>query len=263
MGNKSSLIEAIAETLWNQNARELPEICESIGIDTTESTEDPMNSKKKYVRKLLLKKNVTEILIIANKVLNDYGDTEEGVLQKEINSQSGVYNSVEQLIFASIGQKPDITFDLVNNKLKIWNDETSLVYNKVIPSDKGLLLIDLNSWWELHKGSTDILKRMYDSIESPVEKIFYRAYYKKFLNLLGDNLPVLIPQVYFNYDPKTIKQLGGQRRVSQRMDFMMFLPNKRAIFEIDGVQHYSKKNDASENIAAPSIYAKMVAEDRE
>lgn len=263
MANKQSLIDAIAEALWfHCSATELPEVCESIGINTKESIEDPFNSKRKYVRKLLLKKETEDLLVLANKILNDFGDTEETTLGQEIDAHNGVYRPVEQLIFASIGLKPDITFDLVNNKLNILNPENSLIYDQVIHSNKGLVLDDLENWWKSHNESQHILKRMYDSLQSIAEQRFYRAYYKKFSPILKGNLPALIPQVQFNYDPKTIKQLGGRKRISQRMDFMMFLPHRRAIFEIDGIQHYSELNSSGIQVAKPPIYAQMVEEDR-
>lgn len=263
MANKQSLIDAIAEALWWQcSATELSSVCESLGLNTKESFEDPFNSKRKYVRKLLIMKGNDDLLLLADKILTDYGDAKDAELSQEVNAHRGIYRPVEQLIFASIGHKPDITFDLINSKLHIVNPSGSLIYDQIIQSGQGVLLKDMENWWELKGESINISRRMYNSLQSEAEKRFYITYYRHFHPLFGEDLPALIPQVQFNYDPKTIKQLGGQKRISQRMDFLMFLPNKRAIFEIDGVQHYSESDSSGTRIAQPSIYAQMVEEDR-
>jgi very-short-patch-repair endonuclease len=65
--------------------------------------------------------------------------------------------------------------------------------------------------------------------------------------------------VYLHYDPYTIQQLKGKKRViRQRMDFLILLSNQtRIVIEVDGQQHYSDSNKPS-----PKLYADMVAEDR-
>lgn len=152
----------------------------------------------------------------------------------------------------------------MNNQLNIVNASGSLIYDRKINRNKGLLLSELEDWW-LGKGSQEkLLNRMYMSLQdNKNEKFFFLTYYKHFQSILADALPALIPQVQFNYDPKTISQLRGQRRVTQRIDFIMFLPNKRAIFEIDGAHHYSQIDQmTNKKIANPRLYAQMVAEDR-
>ena len=69
----------------------------------------------------------------------------------------------------------------------------------------------------------------------------------------------IIPQVYLHYDPKTLKELKGEKRLSrQRMDFLLiFSNNERVVIEVDGKQHYSE-----EDLASPKKYTEMVAEDR-
>ena len=62
-----------------------------------------------------------------------------------------------------------------------------------------------------------------------------------------------------HYDPKTLKELQGRRRIPrQRMDFLILFSSKdRVVIEVDGKQHY-----ANGDIASPQEYARMVSEDR-
>ena len=66
--------------------------------------------------------------------------------------------------------------------------------------------------------------------------------------------------MYLHYDPYTLKQLKGKKRlVRQRMDFLLLLPSgNRVIVEIDGKHHYSKGD-----ISSPKLYSEMVSEDRD
>lgn len=76
----------------------------------------------------------------------------------------------------------------------------------------------------------------------------------------GDRLPALIPQVYLHYDPYTMAQLQGARRLPrQRMDFLLLLsPFERVVLEVDGKQHYSE-----DGFSSPTKYAEMVHADRD
>lgn len=261
--NKQSLIIAIAEVIaTKQKDYMIERICNDLGLEPTDY--NPSESKRKYVKHRLQSKSKEELLQIADIIIDDLGDTEEEILERELELHSGQYGPVEQLVFASIGLKPDITFDLVNNQINVVNSAGSLIYNRRINHNKGLFLTDLEDWWLGNEFQEKLLNRMYLSLQdNKNEQLFFLTYYKHFQPLLSDALPALIPQVHFNYDPKTISQLGGQRRVTQRMDFLMFLPNKRAIFEIDGAQHYSQIDPTTNTkIANPRLYAQMVAEDR-
>jgi very-short-patch-repair endonuclease len=188
---------------------------------------------------------------------------------KATNLKGGVQSSVKNLIFAANGFKPEIVLiDSVSNDIQIVkNEEYCLVYNKPI-LERGLLWTDLIDWWAEQPQAASLARkeqeqqlyqRLLVSLESPPETLLFRTYYREFRHELRDALPVLIPQVYLHYDPKTISQLPkGQRLVRQRMDFLMLFSNyDRVVIEVDGQQHYSENN-----IAKPELYAKMVAEDR-
>lgn len=177
--------------------------------------------------------------------------------------------NVKNIIFASIGEKPDIGFvDALENTIKIFsNEDKCLVYDKELPID-GLTCRDLLDWF-IEKGGTtkkekeglaDLYKRLCQSLSptSPPEQIFIKGYYRK-VNDLGLKLPALLPQVYLHYDPKTIAQLKGKKRFSyQRMDFLLLLKGgNRIVIEIDGEQHYSENG-----LPSPRKYAEMVSADR-
>lgn len=182
-----------------------------------------------------------------------------------VHTRYDISPKAKNIVFASIGKKPDIVIDdSLSNDIKVIDpDKKCLVYN--IPlSSNGVSWDDLVTWW--NKGNSEynlddekaLFERLKLSLDSPPEIMFLRTYYN-YIHKLGDNkLPALIPQVYCHYDPKTANMRNGKIYVHQRMDFLMLLPShKRIVFEIDGAQHYSIDGKAS-----PELYSKMVDDDR-
>ena len=182
--------------------------------------------------------------------------------------ESGVTGQVKNLIFASDGPKPEIIFsDLLNNDIKIVkNKEHCLIYCNPI-GRAGLRWGKLVEWWEIQGKSKDntmnveqsLYKRLEKSLTNEIERKIFYTYYKEFKPKLQNELPVLIPQVYLHYDPLTIKQLRGEKRlIHQRMDFLMLISDRdRIVIELDGKQHYSDGDFSS-----PKKYSEMVAADR-
>lgn len=181
----------------------------------------------------------------------------------------GVGKPVKNLIFASIGLKPEIVLsDSVSNDIEIVkNAEFCLVYDRPIKLH-GLLWGELVDWWRELTGNVSstnrtierqLYSRLRESLATPEENLLFRRYFEIFHDRLGKELPAIIPQVYLHYDPYTIKQLSGQKRLThQRMDFLFLLSDRsRIVIELDGKQHYSV-----DGIAEPKVYAKTVAEDR-
>jgi very-short-patch-repair endonuclease len=181
----------------------------------------------------------------------------------------GVQGNVKNLIFASVGQKPEIVIsDSINNDIRIVrHEENCLVYNRNI-SNTGLYWADLVTWWAELNGVSEpnietekqLYVRLFQTLASPPEKVLFKSYFKCFKDLFDKNFPALIPQVYLHYDPYTIRQRAGKPYLSrQRMDFLLLFSNKqRVVLEVDGKQHYSD-NDVS----SPKKYAEMVQADRE
>jgi len=188
---------------------------------------------------------------------------------KAVRTNLGVEQKVKNLIFAADGPKPEIVLrDSLNNDIQIVEHaENCLVYSLPIP-DTGLCWSDLVVWWSNLIGTESsaietersLYRRLSKSLGSEPEKLLFATYFERFRSELRDSLPALIPQVYLHYDPYTIRQLQGERRLTrQRMDFLVLFSNhERIVIEVDGKQHYSEGN-----VASPEKYAEMVAADRE
>ncbi|MGG1880698.1 hypothetical protein ABDI30_24490 [Paenibacillus cisolokensis] len=180
----------------------------------------------------------------------------------------GVKGSVKNLIFAAVGQKPEIVIsDSINNDIRIVKyEENCLVYDHTIPN-RGLYWNDLVTWWADMKGVSDsnietekqLYMRLFQTLASPPEKLLFKSYFRCFKDLLDKNLPALIPQVYLHYDPYTIRQRAEKPHLPrQRMDFLLLFSNKqRIVLEVDGKQHYS-----DDDMSSPKKYAEMVQADR-
>lgn len=190
-------------------------------------------------------------------------------------SGAGVAGRPKNLIFASVGPKPEIGFaDAVNNDIVILRHaEHCLVYDEPIGED-GLRWTQLVDWWAARGGldpseaktRNQIGERLSKSLASEPERRLFKAYFKILRPQLGDELPALVPQVYLHYDPMTLRELrerGDARRFDvQRMDFLLLLPHSvRIVVEIDGQQHYSTGTEASAK-PSPAEYARTVRSDR-
>ncbi len=180
----------------------------------------------------------------------------------------GVSGLPKYIIFASVGQKPDIVIeDAVNMDIRVVRHaDKCLVYDQPPPSGD-LTWQLLVEWWGRLRGENSnnaetrrhLGARLYKSLQSEPERLLFKTYFKEFKQRFGDNLPALLPQVYLHYDPRNRSERSEPVLVRQRMDFLMLLRNaSRIVIEIDGVQHYSDENGC----AAPKRYAEMVAEDR-
>jgi very-short-patch-repair endonuclease len=268
------LQDAIAETIANEEkAYDIVSMCEYFGLQA-KNGHDPWSSKRLYVLSLIKDKSESFLIDLAMKVYDRYqSDDLKNVLGK---FAGGVSGEVKNIIFAAEKYKPDLILtDAIHNTVDIaTNAQHCLVYDKPITS-KGLLWSDLVLWWREKSDCTgdqierNLYKRLENSLDSEPEKYLFFTYYKMLKPKLGDKLPALIPQVYFHYDPKTLKELQGQRRVPrERMDFLiLFSDRDRVVIEVDGVHHYSKadtevKDSKKRNIASPQEYARMVSEDR-
>lgn len=191
---------------------------------------------------------------------------------------AGVTGEMKNLIFASIGEKPQLVFrDAVNNDVEIVkNADKVLIYDQQLPSSGQLLWKDLQSWWAQTHSLSDptsakapLYKRLLQAVRganSAGEFAIFHCYYERFGSRLGDKLPALIPQVYLHYDPYTRRERGDEKFLErQRMDFLLMLEHGvRIVIEVDGRHHYAVPDqaDPSMYIANAKRYAEMVAEDR-
>lgn len=274
MSSRLTLVEfrnEIAETLaaW-EKAYDLPEVCTALGLDPG-TEEEAYSSKRCYVLTRIKTKKISELVGLGEELLERYPKLEKlASMIASIKGQSGgVDGDIKNLIFSADGFKPELVLtDALNNTIKIVkNAEFCLVYNLPITSS-GLLWVTLVEWWanikQLDISKEDTARSLYErlrkSLLSNPEIYFFKTYFHLYYIVYGKNLPALIPQVYLHYDPKSLKELNGKKRLArQRMDFLMLLPNnQRVVIEIDGKQHYSD----NEGQSSPRNYSEMVAEDR-
>ncbi len=190
----------------------------------------------------------------------------------------GVAGTMKNLIFASIGEKPQLVIrDAVNNDVEIVKHaDKVLVFDRPLPSSGELLWKDLRAWFAEVNGiespelaKKQLFRRLNQSVlaaRSAGEFALFKCYYERYGAALGDRLPVLIPQVYLHYDPYTRRQRGDEQVLSrQRMDFLMLLEHGvRIVIEVDGRHHYAVKDNRGTDryIASAPRYAEMAAEDR-
>ena len=194
-----------------------------------------------------------------------------------VRAQSGVSGSMKNLIFASVGAKPELVFsDAVNNDVEIVkNADKVLIYDLPLPASGQFLWKDLLAWWRNRENIADevaakntLYLRLLQSVKttgSPGELAIFRSYYERYGPGLGQSLPVLIPQVYLHYDPYTKRERGDEQFLTrQRMDFLLMLENGiRIVLEVDGQHHYSTEDRSSKSfVADPKKYAVGAREDR-
>jgi len=218
-----------------------------------------------------LAQQLDEVLKPDGYAVEQVGSVSGHQIYEVVRHNSGVAGRPKNLIFASIGAKPDIVLrDAINNDLQIVrNAELCLVYDRPLSSSHGLTWLSLAEWWQQHEGISDLEiarrklgERLLQSlpVNSPGEHALFKTYFKEFAPKLGDRLPALLPQVYLHYDPMTMKQRGAAPALARhRMDFLLLLPDRvRVVLEVDGQQHYAVDGHAS-----PARYASMIKEDRD
>lgn len=206
-------------------------------------------------------------------------DVESGyAIYGVVRAQAGVAGAMKNLIFASIGEKPELVIrDAVNNDVEIVRHaDKVLVFDRPLPSSGQLLWKDLRDWYAELKGieseesaKEQLFRRLRQAVlgaRSAGELAVFQGYYERYGAALGDRLPALIPQVYLHYDPYTKRQRGDEQFLTrQRMDFLLMLEQGvRIVIEIDGRHHYAVPDDQVPDryIAHAQRYAEMVAEDR-
>jgi len=174
----------------------------------------------------------------------------------------------KNLIFAS-SVKPDLRIrDALNNDIEIvTNADRVLVYDRPI-SVAGLRWHDLQSWWSETNGIPDdesskksLYRRLRDSLpkNSPPQIFFFNAFHSGFSRAVP-SLPVLLPEVWLHWDPRTVRERGADALLRFRMDFLLLLPHGvRVVLEVDGKHHYARHNGQADC----ARYATMMAADRE
>lgn len=169
------------------------------------------------------------------------------------------------LVFASITQKPDLRLsDVLDHELELVDAGDALMYAAEI-GHSGLTWTDLQQWWQERTGHGDdakssLWKRLLASIpsSSPPQRALFHSYYE--LHSGADPLYALIPEVWLHWDPRNQRQRGPDALLTQRMDFLLLLPDyRRVVLEVDGQQHYADDR----GFASPARYANTARGDRD
>lgn len=179
---------------------------------------------------------------------------------------SGKQSAPKNLIFAST-RKPDLRLgNALDNDIEVMSDPMDvLIYDRPIGSS-GLLWRDLQAWYAQTHGieESQAKKSLYRRLEgclpksSPPQALAFTSFFKTFTTAIPE-LPVLLPEVWFHWDPQTVSRRGKEALLRSRMDFLLLLPGgARVVIEIDGKHHYSDTDGRSN----PRLYAEMMAADR-
>ncbi|SNS89068.1 MULTISPECIES: hypothetical protein [unclassified Pseudomonas] len=173
----------------------------------------------------------------------------------------------KNLIFAS-SVKPDLRLsNALDNDVEVMTcADKVLIYDRPI-GHAGLLWRDLQSWYEekegldAGEGKRPLYRRLNASLKgsSKVQSLAFTSFYKAFPKDNVPNLPALLPEVWFHWDPQTVAQRGKDALLRSRMDFLLLLPGGiRIVIEVDGQHHYA----TDDGRASPKRYSDMVAADR-
>ena len=259
------LRQAIADSIAvNGKAYNVLAFCEKLGLPATEG-DSAWKSKAGYVRGLLQGLHLAGLVDVAGQVLAEWDDALQALV--DLAGARGIRGELKNLIFASIGPKPEIVLrDAVNNVVEITRGaDRCLIYDRPLP-EQGLTWAALTHWWaETHLNETNLdvaarhlWRRLNRSLASDPERMLFNTYTKRYGQ--DPTILALLPQVRLHYDPylRPIPQLRPGSVIRQRMDFLLLAQGRRrVVLEVDGQHHYSR-----DEIPAPSRYATMVAEDR-
>ncbi len=263
-----ALRAAIARSLWaHVKAYDLGAACERLGLEPAREGEDPYRSKTSYVMTRLQSRDWVELVNIGQALLEEWDDDElQGLVERA--GARGATGEMRNLIFASVGRKPQIVLrDAVANVIEVTEGaDRCLIYDRPLPND-GLTWSELVNWWAtevLRERNTDaaarhLWSRLAQSLESEPERILFRAYTQRYGQ--DTSVPALLPQVWLHYDPFTRRPWTPRPGavIRQRMDFLLLLPNRRrVVLEVDGKHHYAREDGRAD----PARYATMVSEDR-
>lgn len=192
----------------------------------------------------LYKKKILEVDEIISRVKcrevnlpDDYQPIEKNIIDEPIFRIKKKYefSNAKYLVFGVSKTKPDIRIkQVIDGDLEVVNSDDMLVYDQEIGDS--LLYKEFNDWWKRNskKYCWYETKKQLQEKERVVQN-FYKA------NYCAENHPVLIPQVYLHFDPKSKEERKkckfSESLIFQRMDFLIIYKGKRIVIEIDGYSH--------------------------
>lgn len=194
--------------------------------------------------------------------------TEEGYpVFQIVSTRSRISRLPKNIIFAS-SAKPDLRFrDALDNDIEIVGSaDKVLVYDRPIGVE-GVRWRDLQQWWrdsrkilDEDEAKSTLYSRLRNSLpaNSDQQRLLFDLYHDIFRTTIPD-LPALLPEVWWHWDPKTVRERGPEAMLRFRMDFLLLLPGgARIVLEVDGRRHYSINGRAD-----PAAYAANMRADRE
>lgn len=261
------LRQAIANSIsGNVKAYNVASFCEHVGGSGVDD-DSAWRSKAIAVANALQGLQIPKLLEVAHQVLAEWDDEELQQLVDQAGAR-GVQGDLKNLIFASVGAKPQIVLrDAVNNVVEVTEGaDRCLVYDRPLP-EQGLTWSMLVQWWaqdhlletNLDVAGRHLWQRLNASLDSDPEKLLFSAYTRRY-GQDPDTL-ALLPQVWLHYDPYlwASPQLRPGSVIRQRMDFLLLMPGRRrVVLELDGRHHYADGTGRAD----PQRYATMVSEDR-
>lgn len=260
---RQAIAQSIAE---NVKAYNVVAFCRKVGL-AVEDDDTAWEGKAVYVTGLLQGWELPELIVLARQVLGQWDDEALQDLVALVGTR-GVRGDLKNLIFATIGPKPQIVLrDAVNNVVEITQGaDRCLVYDRPLP-EQGLTWNALVQWWaeehlvetDLDVAGRDLWQRLNRSLDSTPEHLLFSTFTKRYGQ--DPSTLALLPQVWLHYDPylRPNPQQRPGAVIRQRMDFLLLMPERRRIvLEVDGRHHYA----ADDGRADPQRYATMVSEDR-
>lgn len=175
--------------------------------------------------------------------------------------------SPQLIVFASGTAKPDLRLrEVLDREVEILDDiHQVLAYDRPV-SRQGLTWDELHAWWveqvSVPAGDTkrSLWSRLLSALpkNSPPQRALFEGYYKLYGQQEG--FLALLPEVWLHWDPLSKSARGEDAFLTQRLDFLMFLPgHRRVVLEVDGQQHYS----SNEGLPSPAVYAQTTLGDRD
>jgi very-short-patch-repair endonuclease len=263
---RAEVVEAVTEAIAGKKAYEVAAFCDRLGLPSHPEPEaDPSKSKRVYARGRLEPLEISAVIEVAGAVLEEL-DHEQ--LEEVLNRYQGVgrMGTVKNLVFGST-RKPDVVLvDALSNDLGLVDADAALFYDGGIPeyglSWRALVsaILPKEAAIDERSAARRLYLRLNDSLASPPERHFFRAYARDRYKSLGFEQPALIPQVWIHYDPRTRRQRTAPLFTAQRMDFLLLLERgRRVVIEIDGKTHFTDESGAP----SPRRYAEMMRGDRD
>ena len=141
--------DGIAESIWaNVKSYDVEAWCVSLGLAPAADGEDPFRSKRTYLKSRLAGLDMTRLVALAQRLLEEWDDEALQALVDAASSARGVDGAMRNLIFASTGPKPRIVLrDAIDNVVEIVeNGQFCLYYDRAL-GNGGLRWADMVAWW--------------------------------------------------------------------------------------------------------------------